>query len=219
MFTGLVEELGTVADRAERDGGCAFAVAAPRLAPDLAPGDSVAVNGACQTVTGREGDRIRFYAMGETLRASTLGGLRPGSPVNLERALALGGRLGGHLVTGHVDGVGRLASVRREGGWTRLRLWVPADLMPELVPKGSLAVDGISLTVGPTLLPDGCELFIIPHTLAGTTLGGARPGDRVNLETDILGKYVRRLTAPGGADDARLASLLAEHGLIGKDEA
>jgi riboflavin synthase len=218
MFTGLVEELGTVTARVERGGGCAFEVAAPRLAPALAVGDSVAVSGACQTVTEREGDRFRFYAMGETLRASTLGALRPGARVNLERALALGGRLGGHLVTGHVDGVGRLETVRREGDWTRLGLWVPADLMPELVPKGSLAVDGISLTVGPALLPEGCELFIIPHTLAATTLGGARPGDRVNLETDILGKYVRRLAAPGGERDARLASLLAEHGFIGKDE-
>ncbi|MBN2171159.1 MAG: riboflavin synthase [Candidatus Krumholzibacteriota bacterium] len=219
MFTGLVEELGTVTARVERSGGCAFEVAAPRLAPELAAGDSVAVSGACQTVIEREGGRFRFYAMGETLRASTLGALRPGARVNLERALTLGGRLGGHLVTGHVDGVGRLEAVCSEGGWTRLRVWVPADLMPELVPKGSLAVDGISLTVGPALLPEGCELFIIPHTLAATTLGGARPGDRVNLETDILGKYVRRLAAPGGDRDARLASLLAEHGFIGKDKA
>jgi riboflavin synthase len=217
MFTGLIEELGRVARADAAGGGREIEIAAPALAPSLAVGDSVSVSGACQTVTAIAGERFRFYSMGETLRATTIGSLQPGSPVNLERALTPTSRLGGHFVTGHVDGKGRIDAITAEDGWTTVRLALPAELASQLVPKGSIAVDGISLTVGPEVADDACELFIIPHTLAQTTLGSARPGDAVNVETDLLGKYVQRYLADGeGERDMNLLGLLVEQGFTRK---
>ncbi len=212
MFTGLIEELGSVRVARERGGGREFEIEAPGMAEGLSVGDSVAVNGVCQTATAVEADRFHFFAMAETLRATTLGRLAPGRPVNLEPALTPASPMGGHFVTGHVDGVGRIAELTGEGDWRRLRLSMAADLVRQLVPKGSLAVDGISLSVGPEILRDGCDLFLIPHTLAATTLGAARVGDEVNLETDILGKYVLRYLERGEGGDAGLEKLLLEHG-------
>jgi riboflavin synthase len=217
MFTGLIEEQGRLIAAREERSGREFRVTAPAFRGELALGDSVAVNGACQTVTGIRGEEFTFFAMGETLRATTLGALREGASLNLERALTPTSRLGGHFVSGHVDGVATIAAVSEERGWTRIALELPPELAAELVPKGSIAVDGISLTLGPKLEGRGCELFIIPHTLDHTTLGAARPGDRVNIETDLIGKYVLRFLRRGedGQGDRKLMQLLAEGGFLG----
>ena len=216
MFTGIIEERGrVVALRSER-GGLHLELEGPRVSEDLKIGDSVAVSGVCQTVTAIDGSRMRVFAMGETLRASTLGELKIGDGVNLERALTPASRLGGHFVTGHVDGVARIRAVRDEGASTTLDLEMDPALAGELVPKGSIALDGISLTVGAGVRRDGCEVHIIPHTLAETTLGEARPGRRVNVETDLLGKYVLRYLERGEnkGRDADLTKLMIDEGLM-----
>ncbi len=220
MFTGLVEERGLLVSAREQRGGREFSVSASAFRDELSIGDSVAVNGVCQTVTSTLGDRFSFFAMGETLRATTLGALREGAGLNLERALTPTSRLGGHFVSGHVDGVATVASISAEQGWTRIGLDLPSALAPELVPKGSIAVDGVSLTLGPELGERSCELFIIPHTLDHTTLADLRPGDRTNIETDLIGKYVLRFLrrGEGGHGDRKLMQLLAEGGFLGGAE-
>jgi riboflavin synthase len=197
MFTGIVEELGEVA-AVQHDGETArITVRAPAVAADAVPGGSVAVNGVCLTVTGVAGRDITADVMAETLRRTALGTLAPGAPVNLERPLRLGDRLGGHLVQGHVDGVATVASRREDSRGHVLRLGTPPSLCRYVVEKGSVAVDGVSLTVsavsGPGAEPPWFEVSLIPTTLAVTTLGRARPGARVNLEVDMIGKYVERL--------------------------
>jgi riboflavin synthase len=188
MFTGLVEALALV-DRVEAEGdGRALVVAAP-FAAELAPGESVAVNGACLTVVAHDARTCRFQAGPETLHRTNLGELQPGERVNLERALRVGDRLGGHLVQGHVDGLGRIASRRRQGEWEVVWFSCPAELAAQMVSKGSVTVDGVSLTVV-DVTADGFSVALIPHTLAQTTLGFKRPGASVNLETDVLAKYV-----------------------------
>jgi riboflavin synthase alpha subunit len=192
MFTGIVEAMGRVGavERGPR-GGRRLAVAVPDQADwRLAPGESVAVSGVCLTVVDVGPGRLAFELAEETLRVTTLGGLGTGDPVNLERPLRLDGRLGGHLVLGHVDGVAEVAAVQAEGEGVRLDVAVPDGLRPLLIPKGSVAVDGVSLTVA-ALAGDGFGVALVPHTLAVTTLGRRRPGDRVNLEMDVIGKYVR----------------------------
>jgi len=169
----------------------------------LALGESVAVSGVCLTVVDSASSALAFDLAEETLRVTTLGGLGAGDPVNLERPLRLDGRLGGHLVLGHVDGVGRVSGVRSEGDGTWVNVEVPARLRPLLIPKGSVAVDGVSLTVA-ALEEDAFAVALIPHTLAVTTLGQRRGGDPVNLEMDVIGKYVRgfleqwQASEPGG---------------------
>ncbi len=219
MFTGIVEETGILREMREEGAGKVLVVEARKVIEDLAVGDSVAVAGVCQTVTSLEADRCEFFAMGETLRATSLGELKPGATVNLERALTPTSRLGGHFVSGHVDGRAQIHSITPEGEWSTFRLVMEPELVEQLVPKGSIAVDGISLTVGPEVLPDGCEIFIIPHTLEHTTLGSAKPGDTVNIETDLLGKYVMRYLEQGenNRKDANLMGLLMQHGFTGKD--
>lgn len=216
MFTGIVETVGRVVLAEAAGGGRELEIEAPALAGGLAVGDSVAIAGACQTVVASQGARFRVYAMGETLRATRLGALKPGDAVNLERALTPTSRIGGHFVTGHVDGVAEVIAVIPESGWTTLRLRVDAELAAQLVPKGSLAVDGVSLTLGPEIEADECELYLIPHTLAATTLGGLAAGDAVNIETDILGKVVERYLARGEGGDGRLLGLLLEQGFLGE---
>jgi len=192
MFTGIVEALGRVgAVEVGARGGRRLAVAVPDEAGwRLAPGESIAVSGVCLTVVDVAPGRIAFDLAEETLRVTTLGGLGEGDPVNLERPLRLDGRLGGHLVLGHVDAVGQVTAVWPEGDGARLDVAVPARLRPFLIPKGSVAIDGVSLTVA-TLEEDAFGVALIPHTLAVTTLGRRRRGDPVNLEMDVIGKYVR----------------------------
>jgi riboflavin synthase len=198
MFTGLVEAVGVVR-RLESDGeGRLLHLAEPALAPQLSLGESVAVNGACLTVVGRDDEAFRFQVGPETLRRTNLGELQPGDRVNLERALRLGDRLGGHLVQGHIDGLGRIASRQRQGDWELVWFRCPEDLAAQTVSKGSVAVDGVSLTVV-DVSRDGFSVALIPHTLANTTLGWKAEGAAVNLETDLLAKYVWKcLQASGG---------------------
>ena len=204
MFTGIVEEVGRV-----------LAVPAPGHAGELSLegrtvcegtrlGDSIAVNGVCLTVTGLGGaGRFSVDIMPETLRRSNLGSLRAGSRVNLERAMAADGRFGGHIVSGHIDGCGRVRSRAADQNAVRVRIDCPRDILRLVVEKGSVAVDGISLTVS-RLFDDGFEVSIIPHTAANTTLLSSAAGDAVNLENDVVGKYVQRLLLAGGDPSAGL---------------
>jgi riboflavin synthase len=192
VFTGIIQTIGRLEERRPSGSGARLTIATPRQLPGLIVGESVAVNGACLTVAGLAAKRFAVDVSPETLRRTTLGGIAGGTRVNLERALRLGDRLGGHLVQGHVDGVGRLAAIRSEGDWRAYRFQVPAALAPFIVRKGSIAVDGVSLTVA--ACRDGSfTVALIPHTLAETTLGDRRPGDRVNLEADVMLKQVAAL--------------------------
>ncbi len=191
MFTGLISDLGRV--RAfERDGSGAALQIDTRLADELKPGDSIAVNGVCLTATDVEPGRFRAQAMNETLRRSALGALRAGAQVNLERALRAADPLGGHIVQGHVDATGVVRGVRGEGASRVLQIHTDERLGRYLVHKGSVALDGVSLTVS-ALLDDGFEVALIPETLARTTLGQLDEGAEVNVEVDILAKHVERL--------------------------
>jgi len=195
MFTGIVRERGRVVS-AERDGaedGLRLRIAAPLIAPQTSPGDSISVAGCCLTAVVAESGELAFDAVRESLSRTTLGGLEAGSEVNLEPALRAGDPLGGHYVQGHVDGVGRVRSFEAEGDGRRLALEVPPELLRYCVEKGSLTVDGVSLTIA-TLGDDGVEIALVPHTLSETTLAGLEAGDVVNLEVDVLAKYVERLT-------------------------
>jgi riboflavin synthase len=191
MFTGLIADLGSVGS-VERNGDGATIEISTRLAGELAAGDSVAVNGVCLTAVTVGDGSFRAQAMAETLRRSSLDRLAAGSPVNLELALRADGRLGGHIVQGHVDGTGNIEAVREEGFARVLQIGVADDLMRYLVEKGSVAVDGVSLTVS-EVRDEGFSVSLIPQTLARTSLGGAQVGDRVNLEADVLAKHVERL--------------------------
>lgn len=188
MFTGIVEETGRVVDRH----GARLVVEATRTLEGSDIGSSVAVNGVCLTVVTRAADRLGFDLGPETLRVTALGELRPGDGVNLERPMRLGDFVGGHLVQGHVDGVGVVAANDRHGETARLRIeWREPGLASLLIAKGSVAVDGVSLTVA-SLDAEAFEVMLIPHTIEQTTLGGLGPGRRVNLEMDMIGKYVLR---------------------------
>lgn len=196
MFTGIVEELGRIKAIEPRAGGARLEIAATRVLADAAVGDSIAVNGCCLTVVERGDAWWAADAVTETLSRTNLGALSAGDPVNLERPVRMGERLDGHLVQGHIDGVGTVA-VRESlpDGSTRFRVLADADLLRYVVEKGSIALDGISLTVT-DVDEEGFGVAIIPHTLAVTTLGARQPGDRVNVEVDIVAKYVERLVAP-----------------------
>ncbi|HTS98407.1 MAG TPA: riboflavin synthase [Streptosporangiaceae bacterium] len=193
MFTGIVEELGEVVALEASGGAARLTVRGPLVTDGAATGDSIAINGVCLTVTAASDGTFSADVIGETLSRSSLGALAAGSPVNLERALRLDGRLGGHLVQGHVDGTGTIVS--REP-WDVVRVSVPPGLARYVVQKGSIAVDGVSLTI--SALGDGwIEVSLIPETLARTTLGGKQPGETVNLEADMIAKYVERLLDGG----------------------
>jgi riboflavin synthase len=189
MFTGLIEEIGEIASLRRTSSGVAVSVRAPRLAPEVRPGNSVAVSGVCLTVETAQSGLLAFHVGQETVQRSTAGAWQAGQRVNLERALAAGGRLGGHFVQGHVDATGTVTGVRREGETVWLSLSFPPEGAPYLVEKGSLAVEGVSLTIA-TLGPRELSIAVIPFTWDHTALVGLRPGDAVNLEYDILGKYV-----------------------------
>ena len=191
MFTGLVETLGTVVSLTGAGAGRQLTIAAPAIAGQLVLGESVAVNGACLTVVQSDAESCRFEVGPETLLRTNLGALRVQDRVNLERSLRLGDRVGGHLVQGHVDGVGRIVRKDHDGEWVMMGFTCPPDLTTQMIPKGSVAVDGISLTLV-DVARDGFTIMLIPHTLANTTLGFKQPGDAVNLETDQLAKYVKK---------------------------
>jgi riboflavin synthase len=192
MFSGIIEALGAVVELRPEPPGCRLVVREPKIAAETRVADSISVNGCCLTVIETAGDTFAFQAGPETLQRTNLGGLRPGSPVNLERALAVGDRLGGHFVSGHIDGAGTLLERNDCGDWSTFWFAVPRELAVQMASKGSIAVDGVSLTIVASE-PDRFSVALIPFTLAVTTLGPLRPGDRVNLETDILAKYVQRL--------------------------
>lgn len=192
MFSGIVEVMGTVVELRAEPPGCRLIIREPKIAGETRVGDSIAVNGCCLTVVEADAETMGFQAGPETLSRTNLGDLRPGSPVNLERALVVGERLGGHFVSGHIDGVGTLLERRDHGDWSDYWFSVSAELARQMAPKGSIAVDGVSLTIVESL-PDRFSVALIPYTLAVTTLGRLEVGGKVNLETDLLAKYVQRL--------------------------
>lgn len=191
MFTGLVESLGRVVEAVPEPPGLRLVIDAGPTAADAVLGDSICTSGCCLSVVRIDGSRLSFELGPETLSRTTLGGVAAGSPVNLERSLRLSDRLGGHLVTGHVDGMGRLVSRVQEGDWVTCRFAAPPHLLAQMAGKGSVAVDGVSLTVV-DVTPTDFSVALIPHTLAHTTLGSLAEGDTVNLETDLVFKYVDR---------------------------
>lgn len=194
VFTGLIEEMGRVAKLTVMGPAARLSIAADRVLEGTRIGDSIAVNGCCLTVVALHGDELEFDVGSETLSRTSLGTLGPGSRVNLERALRVGDRLGGHYVTGHIDGLGEVIAIREEGEWRHLQFAAPPSLLRQMAPKGSIAVDGVSLT----LVEANDRLFsvmLVPHTLAVTTLGEFQVGRIVNLETDVLAKYVERQLA------------------------
>jgi riboflavin synthase alpha subunit len=194
VFTGIVRERGRLVGLDGGADGVELVVEAPQTAAGTHRGDSVALDGVCLTATDVSDGRVAFHAVAETLRRSTLAALAPGAQVNVEPALRAGEPLGGHYVQGHVDGVGRVARAEPEGEGKRLRVEAPPELLRYCVPKGSIAVQGVSLTIA-ALDDDAFEVALVPHTLAQTTLADLAPGDHVNLEVDVLAKYVERLLA------------------------
>ena len=192
MFTGIIRERGRVAELVERNGALHLTIDAPKTAAGLAVGDSVSVNGCCLTATAVSDADFAVTVVPESLSRTTLGGLEAGADVNLEAALRAGEALGGHYVQGHVDGTGRIADIADEGDGARVRLDASPEILRYCVEKGSIAVDGVSLTI--TALDDSWfEVALVPHTLEVTTLGDIQPGDEVNLEVDVLAKYVEKL--------------------------
>ncbi|MGD0498975.1 MAG: riboflavin synthase [Bryobacteraceae bacterium] len=212
MFTGIVEELGVVESIAPRAAGARLAVRCSTVREDMTLGASVAVNGVCLTAADLGPGLFSADLAPETLRRTNLGDLRPGARVNLERPLAAGGRLSGHIVQGHVDATGEFLSLEALSGddwWLRVR--VPAELDPFLVSKGSIAIDGISLTIA-ALEGDAISVAIVPHTRRHTTLSGYRPGARVNLECDILAKHVAKLLGKLGGKMSLTVEELRDNG-------
>ena len=212
MFTGIIEEIGTVRRIEHGAKGARLTIQAKTVLEDTRIGDSIATNGVCLTVVSMTGDSFSADVMAESLRRSSLGTLQGGSPVNLERAMAANGRFGGHIVSGHIDGTGTIASQKREDNAVWVKIKTPAPLLRYIVEKGSIAIDGVSLTVAAVTDTD-FSVSIIPHTGAQTILLGKKPGDPVNLECDVIGKYVEKLTSPhktGGIS----TNFLAENGFL-----
>jgi riboflavin synthase len=216
MFTGIVEGTGKVMKVEFREQGRRLALSVPPGLTDVQLGDSINVNGACLTVVEINREVIRVDLSNETLQRTTLSEIREGDSVNLERALRLSDRLGGHIVTGHVDGIGTIAELRRERDFLQIKIRAPQSVSKYVVEKGSIAVDGTSLTVNETR-GDVIDLTLIPFTLEKTVLIHKRVGDRVNLEADILGKYVEKMLDRSSSEKVTL-SFLKEHGFIDGEE-
>jgi len=213
MFTGLIEDTGRVAAFERRGEAGVVRIETALPCGEFAIGDSVAVNGACLTVTAKASTSLTFDVSPETIARTTYRSLRPGDMVNLERALRLGERLGGHIVTGHIDCCGKLARAETRSGNRILEFTLPPEHARFLVEKGSVAIDGISLTVN-GVGTNSFSVNIIPHTSARTTLAGLKPGDEVNIETDIIGKYVERLAQPWKSGEGLSMRTLAENGFL-----
>jgi riboflavin synthase len=202
MFTGLVREVGEVGWLRRTDQNVQLLIKAPRTASRLRTGESVAVNGCCLTVTAYRDDQCMFDLLAESLERTNLGNLKPGSPVNLERALRVDGRLGGHFVQGHVDCTASVLNIQEEGSDVRIDIVLPVDFARYVAFKGSVAVNGVSLTVA-ALTDENFTVWVVPHTLENTNLGDLQSGDLVNLEFDILAKYVERIMSVPPVDQAR----------------
>ncbi len=211
MFTGIIEEVGKVESIIKGADSAIISIQATKVIDGTRPGDSIAVNGVCLTVTAIAKRGFAADVMHETLNRSTLGKLRPGQPVNLERAMAADGRFGGHIVAGHVDGVGTVTGIRADGNATWFTISASPSVLRLIIEKGSIAVDGISLTVARLTAKD-FSVSIIPHTTASTILPTLRIGDAVNLENDCIGKYVERLLSNTSPPTKITAGFLAEHG-------
>ena len=214
MFTGLIKEVGLLASRRPVGGGLVIQVECPVIRPGISIGDSIAVDGICLTARGISANGFSSDLSRETLNRSTFNHLEPGHHVNLEPALAVGDRLGGHFVQGHVDGLGRLEANKPDGSGWEMTFSAPPELLPYLVEKGSVAVNGISLTVS-AMTGNGFRVAIIPHTFENTNLKHLRPGGKVNLEVDILAKYVSRLLRAGDNDNGITVDFLRRHGFDG----
>jgi riboflavin synthase len=215
MFTGIVEETGAIRNLVSGQFSAALTVEAARVLDGIRLGDSIAVNGACLTVTGFSAGSFTVDVMYETLRKTNLGRLQAGSRVNLERALAMGDRLGGHLVAGHVDAAGVILSLQDKGIATEMWVAAPGELEQYLIPQGSVTLDGVSLTIA--ALKEGALMVgLIPHTRETTTLGGKKTGDLLNIEADLLGKYVSSLLQRAGVQPKKeiTTDLLVENGFI-----
>ena len=214
MFTGIIEGKGKILRIKPRGAGKRLNIECPFHLTDVQLGDSISINGACLTVAEKEGQTIIFDLSGETLEKTVLGELKEGDSVNLERALRLDDRLGGHIVTGHIDGIGVIAEKRRERDFTNLTIKIPKSVSKYVVQKGSIAIDGISLTVNECRAEE-IRITLIPYTLEKTTLMEKKVGDRVNMEADLLGKYVEKLLSQGsGKSEGLDLSFLKEHGFI-----
>jgi riboflavin synthase len=213
MFTGLIEDNGRITAIERRSAAAVLTLTTPLPVAEIAIGDSVAVNGVCLTVTAKSGSALTFDVSPETMAGTTIRGLRPGSTVNLERALRLGDRMGGHIVSGHIDCIGRLARISETSGNRVLDFNLPPENARYLITKGSVAIDGISLTVN-SVSETGFSVNIIPLTQRATTLSGLKIGDEVNIETDIIGKYVERLIRPWSSSGGLSMKSLAENGFL-----
>ena len=214
MFTGIVAELGNVKEIQHGSQAGILTIAAEEILSDGAVGDSIAIDGVCLTITDLTHNSFTADVSAETLRRTTLGSLKPGDPVNLENALRLADRLGGHLVLGHVDEVGTISGWHDEGASSLMHVSISQQAMRYVVYKGSVCVDGVSLTIS-NLFDDGFEVALIPHTKQVTTLGHKRVGARVNIEVDLLGRYIERLLTYPTAEGASIdMDFLAKHGYI-----
>jgi riboflavin synthase len=202
MFTGIIEAVGTIKSVRERAGAREFVIEAPEFAGELEAGESITVDGACQTVVRNDARSFAIDTIGTTLSRTIAGEYGVGSAVNLERSLVLGGRLDGHLVQGHVDGVGRVLSVRQEGGYWLMDFQIPPVVEEVVILHGSITVNGVSLTVNAIPARGQCQVGIIPFTWGHTNLGSLKAGDRVNLEGDLIGKYVAKLLEAWKGDGA-----------------
>ena len=215
MFTGIIEEIGYVQRITQQSNSAQIQIKASKVLEDAAVGDSIAVNGVCLTVVSFDSQHFTADVMPETISKITLRDLKPGSPVNLERALKLGGRLGGHIVQGHVDAVGTIVQKQVLEIALIYRIQAPEELLQYVIPKGSIAIDGISLTVV-DVFTDSFTVSIIPHTAHATILGGKNPGDKVNLESDIIGRYAHYLMKRKDSEEKKELDMafLAKHGFI-----